>query len=107
MRMYNEALLARNPGATPQYSLNRIERTGSKDYPSWVYPANDWFKILFKDYSVNHRVGVNVRGGSETVQYYASVNYVNDQEFYTFIPYQPECEFKFRYPYVSQCQYKL
>ena len=79
MRMYNEALLARNPGATPQYSLNRIERTGSKDYPSWVYPANDWFKILFKDYSVNHRVGVNVRGGSETVQYYASVNYVNDQ----------------------------
>ncbi|WP_303178261.1 TonB-dependent receptor [uncultured Butyricimonas sp.] len=79
MRMYNEALLARNPGATPQYSLNRIERTGSKDYPSWVYPANDWFKTLFKDYSVNHRVGVNVRGGSETVQYYASVNYVNDQ----------------------------
>ena len=79
MKMYNEALLARNPGATPQYSLNRIERTGSKDYPSWVYPANDWFKILFKDYSVNHRVGVNVRGGSETVQYYASVNYVNDR----------------------------
>ena len=79
MRMYNEALLARNPGATPQYSLNRIERTGSKDYPSWVYPANDWFKVLFKDYSVNHRVGVNVRGGSETVQYYASVNYVRDR----------------------------
>ena len=79
MQMYNEALLARNPSATPQYSLTRIERTGSKDYPSWVYPANDWFKILFKDYSINHRVGVNVRGGSETVQYYASVNYVNDQ----------------------------
>lgn len=79
MRMYNEALLARNPGATPQYSLNRIERTGSKDYPSWVYPANDWLKILFKDYSINHRAGINVRGGSETVQYYASINYVNDQ----------------------------
>lgn len=79
MRMYNEALLARNPGATPQYSLTRIERTGSKDYPSWVYPANDWFKILFKDYSINHRMGVNVRGGSEMMQYYASVNYVNDQ----------------------------
>ncbi|MEI3420897.1 MAG: hypothetical protein V8R91_07525 [Butyricimonas faecihominis] len=59
--------------------MTRIERTGSKDYPSWVYPANDWYKILFKDYSVNHRVGVNVRGGSETVQYYASINYTNDQ----------------------------
>ena len=79
MRMYNEALLARNPDATPQYSLTRIERTGDPRYPSWVYPANDWFKILFKDMSLNHRVGVNVRGGSETVQYYASVNYTNDQ----------------------------
>lgn len=79
MRMYNEALLARNPGAEPAYSLTRIERTGSPDYPSWVYPSNDWFDILFKDMSINHRAGVNVRGGSETVQYYASVNYVNDQ----------------------------
>lgn len=79
MQMYNEALLARNPGAEPQYSLVRIERTGSKDYPSWVYPANDWFKILFKDMSMNHRLGVNVRGGSETVQYYASINYSNDK----------------------------
>ena len=79
MKMYNQALLARNPGAEPQYSLNRIERTGSKDYPSWVYPANDWFKTLFKDMTINHRVGVNVRGGSETVQYYAAVNYTNDQ----------------------------
>ena len=79
MRMYNEALLARNPEAEPTYSLTRIERTGSSDYPSWVYPANDWFDILFKKYSMNHRVGVNVRGGSEVVQYYASINYVNDQ----------------------------
>ena len=79
MRMYNEALLARNPDAEPAYSLTRIERTGSKDYPSWVYPANDWYNILFKNYSWNHRVGINVRGGSEIMQYYASINYVNDQ----------------------------
>ena len=79
MRMYNEALLARNPNATPAYSLTRIERTGDSRYPSWVYPANDWFDILFKDMSVNHRMGVNVRGGSEVVQYYASVNYAYDQ----------------------------
>lgn len=79
MRMYNEALRARNPLATPQYSLTRIERTGSDKYPSWLYPANDWYKIMFKDFSVNHRIGVNVRGGSELLQYYASVNYVNDR----------------------------
>ena len=29
MKMYNQALLARNPDATPQYSVERIERTGS------------------------------------------------------------------------------
>lgn len=79
MLMYNEALMTRNPSATPVYSLTKIERTGDPNYPSWLYPANDWYKILFKDYSINHRVGVNVRGGSELVQYYASVNYVNDE----------------------------
>ena len=79
MRMYNEALLTRNPLASPAYSLTKIERTGDPRFPSWVYPANDWYDILFKDYSINHRVGLNVRGGGCVMQYYASVNYVNDQ----------------------------
>ena len=64
MKMYNQALLARNPDATPQYSVERIERTGSPSYPSWVYPANDWYDIMFHDYSINHRAGLNIRGGS-------------------------------------------
>ena len=79
MRMYNEALLTRNPLASPAYSLTKIERTGDPRFPSWVYPANDWFDILFKDYSIYHRVGLIVRGGGSVMQYYASVNYVNDQ----------------------------
>ena len=78
MRMYNQALLARNPEATPAYSVERIERTGNPNYPSFVYPANDWYDILFKNYSTNHRVGLNVRGGSNVVQYYGSVNYTYD-----------------------------
>lgn len=41
MKMYNQALLARNPLATPKYSVERINRTASGKYPSWVYPAND------------------------------------------------------------------
>ena len=79
MKMYNQALLARNPSATPQYSVERIERTGSPLYPSFVYPANDWYNIMFNDYSINHRAGLNLRGGSRLVQYYASVNYVRDE----------------------------
>ena len=79
MKMYNQALLARNPTAMPQYSVERIERTNNPNYPSYVYPANDWYKILFKDYSINHRMGINIRGGAKVVQYYASLNYVRDQ----------------------------
>ena len=78
MRMYNQALLARNPEASPAYSIERIERTGNPNYPSFVYPANDWYKILFKNYSINHRAGLSVRGGSNVLQYYASVNYTYD-----------------------------
>ena len=79
MKMYNQALLARNPSATPQYSVEHIERTGSPLYPSFRYPANDWYNIMFNDYSINHRAGLNLRGGSRLVQYYASVNYVRDE----------------------------
>ena len=78
MRMYNRALLSRTPGATPKYSVERINRTQSGKYPSFVYPANDWYDILFKDYSVNHRAGISLRGGSKLIQYYASLNYNRD-----------------------------
>ncbi len=79
MRMYNRALLSRNPTATPQYSVERIDRTGSDLYPSWLYPANDWYDIMFKNYVINHRAGLNIRGGSRVMQYYASVNYTRDE----------------------------
>lgn len=78
MRYYNEALLTRNPTATPQYSQERIALTGDKRFPSWAYPANDWYKTLFKDYSMNHHFGVNIRGGSKIMQYYVSLNYNRD-----------------------------
>ena len=79
MRMYNEATLARNTNASLQYNMEKIERTGSSSYPSWVYPANDWYDILFHDYSINHHMGLNIRGGSEVVQYYASFNWNRDE----------------------------
>ena len=78
MRMYNEALMARDPLAAPRYSALDISRRQNKSFPSWAYPANDWNDILFEDYSINHRFGVNIRGGSKVMQYYASVNYNRD-----------------------------
>ena len=78
MQKYNEAILTRDPLAAPRYSALDISRRQNKSFPSWAYPANDWNDILFKDYSINHRFGVNIRGGSKVMQYYASVNYNRD-----------------------------
>lgn len=78
MKLYNEAIRSRNPNATPEFSVLDITRRESKNYPSWAYPANDWYNILFKDYNINHRLGINIRGGSKVMQYYASVNYNRD-----------------------------
>ena len=79
MEMYNQALISRDPTAMPKYSAERIARTGSKKYPSWVYPANDWYKTLFKNFAVNHHMGINIRGGSKVIQYYASINHNRDE----------------------------
>ena len=79
MQAYNQALISRDPLATPKYSAERIARTGSKKYPDFVYPANDWYDILFKNFSVNHHMGINIRGGSKVIQYYASINHNRDQ----------------------------
>lgn len=79
MKAYNQALLGRSPEATPLYTVERINRTQSGKYPSWVYPATDWYKMLFKDLAWNHHAGLNIRGGSSKVQYYAALNYNRDE----------------------------
>ena len=79
MRMYNQALMGRSQASTPKYSEETINRTLSGKYPSWLYPQNDWYDVLFKRFNVNHHAGISIRGGSKVVQYYASVNYNRDQ----------------------------
>lgn len=78
MKYYNQAQLDDNPSATPKYSQERIAMTASGKYPSWAYPANDWYSTLFKKRNINHHVGVNIRGGSKIMQYYVSLNYNHD-----------------------------
>lgn len=79
MRMYNQAIMGRSNAGTPKYSVEHINRTMSGRYPSWVYPTNDWYDILFKSHSVNHHAGAAIRGGSKVIQYYASINYNHDE----------------------------
>ena len=78
MRAYNEASQTRNPLVQPKYTADRIANTGSDRFPSWLYPANDWYNIIFKDVAVNHHGGLSVRGGSKIMQYYASLGFNYD-----------------------------
>ena len=79
MKYYNQAIIGRSNNGTPKYTQERIARTNNPNYPSWAYPANDWYDILFKQRSINHRAGISIRGGSPKVQYYASFNYNRDE----------------------------
>lgn len=79
MKAYNEALQTRDPLAQPKYTADRIANTGSDRFPSWLYPANDWYDLLFKDVAINHHLGLSVRGGTKIMQYYASLGHNYDE----------------------------
>jgi TonB-linked SusC/RagA family outer membrane protein len=69
MRLHNEAVKTRDPLGLTHYTQNKIDHTINGTNP-FVYPANDWYDLLFKDYANNHRLNVNVRGGGKNVRYY-------------------------------------
>lgn len=72
MQMANEASMTR--GGDRLYSFEKIEmtRAGANEY---LYPNNDWKKLMIKNHSINHRVNMNVSGGADIAQYYLSASY--------------------------------
>jgi TonB-linked SusC/RagA family outer membrane protein len=77
MKLANEAVMTRNPLLEQPYSLGKIESTEYGMNP-YVYPANDWHKMLFKDYTMNQRGTVNVTGGGNIARYYVSGSFSRD-----------------------------
>jgi len=77
MTMHNEAIKTRDPLGALIYSDEKIANTG-KGNP-FAYPYTDWQKMLFKDYTFNQRVNLNVSGGGKIARYYiaAAVNQDN------------------------------
>lgn len=77
MTMHNEAVKTRDPLGALIYSDEKIANTG-KGNP-FAYPYTDWQKMLFKDYTFNQRVNLNVSGGGKIARYYiaAAVNQDN------------------------------
>lgn len=77
MKMHNEAVLTRDPLGTILYSQEKIEMTEQGRYPL-IYPANDWKKMLFKDFTMNQRSNVNVSGGGGVARYYVAGSFNRD-----------------------------
>lgn len=82
MRLYNEAVYTRTPlGSlnpnTLLYSDEKIHHTEIGTDP-YVYPANDWRGLLFKDYAMNQRINMNVNGGGGVARYFVSGTFNRD-----------------------------
>ena len=81
MELYNEAVynVARQSGATyiPYYSSEKIEGTRNNLDP-YVYPNNDWYSMLFKDFAMNQRFNASLRGGGKKVNYFLNASIYNE-----------------------------
>lgn len=77
MKMYNEAVVTRNPLAARPFSDEKIANTGMGLNP-YVYPAVDWYDELFKNMVMNQRANVNLSGGGTMARYYVSANFSQD-----------------------------
>lgn len=77
MNLNNEAVLARNPLTAVPYSYEKIDNTIAGNNP-YVYPANDWHNMLFKNHTTNHRANFNVSGGGKVARYYIAGTFNQD-----------------------------
>lgn len=46
------------------------------------YPNIDWQEVLFEDYTMSYSGNVSVSGGTESVRYFANVDYVNEGDLF-------------------------
>ena len=76
MLMGNEAVRTRDPLAYIPYSDTKIANTGIGN-PN-VYPATDWAGLMFKDFTSNQRLNLNISGGGKIARYYVAASYNKD-----------------------------
>lgn len=78
MKLHNEAFLTRDPLAELPYSQEKIDNTMALGSSPYIFPANDWYKMLMNDYATNQRVTLNVSGGGKVARYYVSGSFTQD-----------------------------
>lgn len=77
MRMYNRAQRMRDPSALLNYSIQQITGT-EQGLNSELYPDVNWYDELFKDYTLNRKLNLNISGGGDVAQYYLAVSQNNE-----------------------------
>lgn len=115
-RMLNEARA--NEGIAPEFTDEELAiydqwQNGGPSDPelAYWYPNTDWGSIFFKDHASMVQANVNVSGGSEKVQYFVNVGYVNQGGMYNAEPkstlgYDPQARLN-RYNLRSNIDYKF
>jgi len=78
MQMFNEAVLTRDKMAITPYSQAKIDQTMLPNRNPYIYPATDWYDMLFKDNTINYRANFNVSGGGKAARYYIAATYNQD-----------------------------
>lgn len=78
MKLHNESVLTRNPLGDLPYSQDKIENTLKPGSNEYIYPANDWYKMLFNDHATSQRGNLSVTGGGKVARYFVSTAFSND-----------------------------
>jgi TonB-linked SusC/RagA family outer membrane protein len=77
MRMHNEAIKTRDPYGPTLYNSEKIRMTEQGLYPN-IYPATDWYDVMFNDVTSNQRANISLSGGGSVARYYVAANITQD-----------------------------
>lgn len=80
MTTYNEGVKNSTPAGQPYspfYSDEKIQ--GTKNHLNkYIFPDNDWYHMLFKDFTMNQNVNFNMTGGTKLVNYFLNFTFFNE-----------------------------
>jgi len=77
MNMHNEAIRTRTPDAPYLYSPEKIYMTERGLYPD-IFPVTDWYNVMLRDVTPNHRANISLSGGGAIARYYVAANITQD-----------------------------
>lgn len=73
-----ERVLSINEGTWGQYTPSQIVdryRNPTNETDRYIYPNVDWVDVTQKNFAMDHKVNLSVRGGTETVKYFGAIGY--------------------------------